>query len=107
MAFNEEEYRIIDQVKEIINSRIVISCTACRYCVDGCPKHIPIPQYFSLYNNQARFELLPAHMNYHMNLAEQYNKASECIDCKQCEQHCPQHIEITKWLKEVSKTFEE
>lgn len=106
MPLNEEERKIIKKATEIINSSIAIPCTACQYCVDGCPKRIPIPKFFSLYNNQKRFKLVPSHVNYYMNLTQDFGKASDCIGCKECEKHCPQHIDIVEQLKEVSRVFD-
>jgi predicted aldo/keto reductase-like oxidoreductase len=101
-----EEQAIVKKAAEDVNSSIAIPCTACEYCVDGCPQNIPIPQIFTLYNNQKRFRFVPGHMNYYTNLTQAYGKASDCIVCGQCEEHCPQHIVITEQLKNVVGVFE-
>lgn len=47
---NDEEQKIVKDAVKTINESIEIPCTGCSYCTDGCPKHIAIPKYFSLYN---------------------------------------------------------
>ncbi len=34
------------------------------------------------------------------------SSASQCVECGKCEQHCPQHIEIRKELKNARRELE-
>ena len=105
---SEEEQVLIKKAVRIINSEAMIPCTACSYCVDGCPKHIQIPKYFSLYNADLQEvegkEWLPQEA-YYENLITQFGKASDCIACGQCEKMCPQHLPIIEHLKTVAEHF--
>ncbi|MDR1316113.1 MAG: aldo/keto reductase [Spirochaetales bacterium] len=101
-----EETACIDRVKQIITAAIAVPCTGCRYCVEVCPARIPIPDYFALYNDQKRFVFAPVHAAHYMNLSQNHGKASGCAVCGQCEAHCPQHIAISEYMKEIAAVFE-
>jgi len=106
--FTEKEYTIIKNVVGMINESISIPCTSCRYCVESCPKDIAIPEYFALYNNEKQSLKSEYSLQklYYTNYAKTHGKASDCIECKNCENNCPQHIDITNWLKKVSEMYE-
>ena len=105
---NDEEQNIIAQATQVIRDAISIPCTACHYCSEGCPQQIAIPEYFNLYNTQQQFPEQKSNCKLYYNLvAKSHSKASECLECGQCEAQCPQHIDIIDNLKLVVQAFEQ
>lgn len=105
---DDEENAIIRKAVDIINSNIAIPCTGCSYCTDGCPMHIAIPKYFSLYNadkQEIASKGWTPQGEYYDNLTKIFGKASDCLKCGQCEEACPQHLPIIKYLEDVSAYF--
>ena len=104
----DEEYAVIDQVRAIIEAEQAISCTACEYCTHDCPRQIPIPKYFALYNSLERTTGSFSSQNVYYNNLVQAGaaKASSCIKCGLCEQACPQHLPIRELLERVVEKLE-
>ena len=102
---SEEETEALIKVKDIIVKQSLIPCTACKYCVDGCPQNIPIPEIFSLYNDYKTFKSWNTEYLYGIQ-TKTGGKASSCIGCGACENSCPQHIEIINELKKAANVFD-
>ena len=101
-----QERQAIDNVCNIMKSKNVIPCTDCKYCVDGCPQNILIPNLFSCYNAKTVYQDWNQDFYYETVLTSKNGKASDCIKCKKCEKVCPQHLIITSLLEDVAKEFE-
>ena len=74
-----------------------VPCTACHYCVSHCPQELDIPRLLALYNEHIysgggfvapmALKDLPAD-----------KQPSACLQCRSCEQVCPQQIRISEIL---------
>lgn len=101
----EQELAAVDQVREILKRQDLIACTACRYCVEGCPEQILIPRLFACLNAKKKFQDLDNYGSY-VHYTAKYGKASDCIGCGQCERVCPQHLPVVAILKEVAEVYD-
>ena len=92
---------LMDIAKKMLSVGTV-PCTACHYCVSHCPMGLDIPHLLSLYNEHAytgggfiapmALSALPAD-----------KLPSACLQCRSCEQVCPQQIRISKVLADFSR----
>lgn len=105
VPLNDEEMAAVNKVRAIFRAQNLIPCTACRYCTDGCPKHILIPDLFACLNAMRAFKTWNASYYYDVHTAD-HGKASDCIKCGKCEASCPQHLPIRQLLQDVAKEFE-
>jgi predicted aldo/keto reductase-like oxidoreductase len=85
-----------------------------------CPYGIDIPAIFIHYNKCKNEGSLPTNSgdeNYH-RMRRQYlisldravprmRQAAHCIQCGQCEPHCPQNIRIPRELQKISQFVED
>ena len=102
---DEREMAAVNKVCEILKTYETVPCTACRYCVDGCPQKILIPDLFADYNI-TKSKLGGGGDWYYMIHTMQGGKASDCVKCGACEDICPQHLKIRDLLEDVAATFE-
>lgn len=101
--FTATEHKMIAQAREAYRASCPIPCTGCRYCMP-CPNGVEIPYNFEIYNNGAMFDSLSDAREEYAGVAEG-ERASACIQCRLCEDLCPQHILISEWMPTVDEVL--
>ena len=95
----EDEQKVIQMVQNELVKDHSIKCTACHYCTDGCPMRIAIPEIFSVKNREDQAHSWDGGKQAYAIATAGKGKASECLECGQCESACPQHLPIISLLK--------
>ena len=103
---NSDEQEIIRKAQRILGNSSAIPCTACRYCVPGCPKRIPIPEIFTAANLQLGNGQIDDAIESYKKAVSDGRRASDCIACRQCERACPQQLKIVDYLGKCAKMLE-
>lgn len=102
-ALSETELATIDAARKIIRDRTAVACTACNYC-QPCEQGVAIPKIFALMNDYHLFDTEEARrvakLMYGFHLSEE-ERANHCIQCGECESHCPQGLPIIEKLEEA------
>ena len=103
VPLTDAEKAVVEEVRTIMMNVPTIGCTACRYCTDGCPMNISIPDIFRALNTMRLYneEFRPKAF-YNGLLGQGHGRAADCVACGQCEGVCPQHLPIIELLKEAS-----
>jgi predicted aldo/keto reductase-like oxidoreductase len=104
----QKELALFKEAETEYKNRIKVPCTGCRYCMP-CPSSVSIPECFEMYNQGCMFDAPDvASINYSF-LGGMFGGspgfASQCLECKECEEKCPQGIPIREQLKKVAAYF--
>ena len=103
---DEEEREAVRKVVDVYHSMNLIKCTGCRYCTDGCPMQIKIPDLFACFNSRKVKKLWNNQTYYNVHTSDGHGRAADCIKCGACEAICPQGLPIRDLLEEVSAEFD-
>ena len=104
---NKEELDIIRKAQLIMKSSAAVPCTACRYCVEGCPKQIPIPEIMEALNLHLVSGRTEEGRAAYAACTAGKGAAADCIGCKKCERVCPQQLGVTEYLKQAHGLYGE
>ena len=103
---DDDELEVIHEAQKALSAVDSIPCTACHYCTKGCPMQIPIPDIFAARNKQLIWEQFQKGEEDYKRATKDKGLASQCIECGQCENACPQHIDVIERLKSCAAAFE-
>ena len=99
-SLNEQELEVVAEARRRYLAKTLIPCTACAYCMP-CPNKVDIPRNFKAFNEGYMYnDVKGARGTYRIFLTEE-TRAGSCIQCRVCEEACPQEIPISEWMPKV------
>lgn len=101
-AMGAGELAVIEEVRRLYDSKIIAPCTNCKYCMP-CPAGVDIPENLSRLNNTSIYNDVAGVKISYNTYFDRAKHASNCVECGQCEEACPQHIPIIEKLKQLDE----
>ena len=98
----DTEMKTLMDVAQRMLSLGTVPCTACHYCISHCPMGLDIPRLLALYNEHVYTGggfIAPMALS----ALDENKQPQACLQCRSCEQVCPQQIKISEVLKDFSE----
>lgn len=101
-SLTADELRLVAMAHNKFDELYPIPCTQCRYCMP-CPNGVDIPTNTLTFNRGIAMDQMDvARFRYGAFV----NKpASACIQCRECEEKCPQGIPIGDWMPFIDRVL--
>ncbi len=101
-ALSAEENALLLELAEGMKDSV--PCTGCRYCCDGCPMELDIPELLRIYNEVRISPVVNAGMR--IEALPEDKRPSACVGCGQCSQMCPQKIDVPAAMQDFAARLE-
>lgn len=101
----DAERETLKRARQMLDTLLDNPCSSCHYCMKGCPSEINIAGIMDLLNQRKLYGQESIGIWYTLRTSEGH-RASDCTQCYQCEDACPQHIEIVEKLQDAADFFE-
>lgn len=102
-SLNQKDFEVLIKARDEWLNIKSIDCTNCKYCLP-CPYGVNIPKNFEIYNEGVRYNNFKE-ASYEYEYLKEEERASNCKECGECEEKCPQNLPIRELLKIIDKTF--
>jgi predicted aldo/keto reductase-like oxidoreductase len=110
-SLSEAELDLVAEARREYETLMKVGCTGCGYCMP-CPSDVHIPGCFEVYNKMHMFGNEPeGKFMYAIRMSGMISGtpgyASQCVQCGECLEKCPQQIEIPDCLEKVAQEMED
>lgn len=115
----DEELEFLEDTAQLYKKYPTIPCNDCKYCMP-CPYGIDIPGVLLHYNKCVNEGNVPknsqdpnyqkarrAYLVSYDRTVEKLRQADHCTSCGQCNEHCPQRINIPREIERIDKFIEQ
>ena len=110
-SLTQQECELVEQAAATYKELMKVDCTGCGYCLP-CPEGVMIPAIFEVYNkmhlfgNKEEAKFIYAIRMCGVISGNKQGFASECVECGECLEKCPQSIPIPDILADVVEELE-
>jgi predicted aldo/keto reductase-like oxidoreductase len=103
-SLTDNELRLVTHVKETYQNMALIPCTRCNYCLP-CPEGVDIPRILKIYNDGIMYDKVESSRTDYNLWVPADAKGDNCVVCRECEEQCPQDIQISDWLAQIHQEY--